>query len=109
MTEITVYRSRGRIAGFKANGHTGYAESGEDIVCSAVSALTQTAIMGLTEHLGLRASHEIKEGSLTCMLDKSISNDEWKSAEIILETMLLGLKSIEGNYCGYLRLTEREV
>lgn len=76
---------------------------------SAVSALTQTAIMGLTEHLGLRASHEIKEGSLTCMLDKSISNDEWKSAEIILETMLLGLKSIEGNYCGYLRLTEREV
>ncbi len=109
MTEITVFRSRGRIAGFKANGHTGYAASGEDIVCSALSALTQTAVMGLTEYLGLRVAHEIKEGSLTCMLDKGISDDEWKGAEIILETMLLGLKSIEGNYCGYLRLTEREV
>ena len=43
MTEITVFLKGGKPIGFDAHGHTGYAECGEDIVCAAVSAITQTA------------------------------------------------------------------
>ena len=43
MTEITVFLKDGKPIGFDAHGHTGYAECGEDIVCAAVSAITQTA------------------------------------------------------------------
>ena len=42
MTEITVFLKGGKPIGFDAHGHTGYAECGEDIVCAAVSAITQT-------------------------------------------------------------------
>lgn len=41
MTRITLFRSRSHAIGFEAEGHTGYAEEGSDIVCAAVSALTQ--------------------------------------------------------------------
>ena len=33
MTRITLFRSRSHAIGFEAEGHTGYAEEGSDIVC----------------------------------------------------------------------------
>ena len=39
--------------GFTASGHSGFAERGHDIVCAAVSALTQTCELGLSDVLGL--------------------------------------------------------
>ena len=40
MTKVTFYQNRnGRITGFEARDHSGYAVAGEDIVCAAVSAL----------------------------------------------------------------------
>ena len=39
MTRITLFRSRSHAIGFEAEGHTGYAEEGSDIVCAAISAL----------------------------------------------------------------------
>ena len=37
MTRIEIYRKKGRVVGYKATGHSGYAEYGEDIVCAALS------------------------------------------------------------------------
>ena len=37
MTTIRFDRRAGRILGFSCQGHSGYAEAGEDIVCAAVS------------------------------------------------------------------------
>ena len=44
MTTITFYKSEGHYYGFEEQGHTGYAESGEDILCSALSAMTMLII-----------------------------------------------------------------
>ena len=49
MTAIIVEKANGKILSVEASGHTGYAESGEDIVCAALSAIIQTAALGLTE------------------------------------------------------------
>ena len=46
MTRITLFRSRSHAIGFEAEGHTGYAEEGSDIVCAAISALLWTLLMG---------------------------------------------------------------
>ena len=41
MISVTVYKDRNNhYTGFRCDGHAGYAELGEDIVCSAVSVLT---------------------------------------------------------------------
>jgi uncharacterized protein YsxB (DUF464 family) len=41
--------SRSRLSSFLATGHAGWAESGRDLACAAVSVVLQTAWVGLSE------------------------------------------------------------
>ncbi len=43
------------------------------------------------------------------MLEKTVKGSKLQQAELILGTMLLGLRSVEQDYSDYLKLTEREV
>ncbi|MBO5127337.1 MAG: ribosomal-processing cysteine protease Prp [Clostridia bacterium] len=40
MTKITFFRKNGVFWGFRETGHTGFGEEGDDILCSALSAMT---------------------------------------------------------------------
>lgn len=44
------------------SGHAGYAESGKDIVCAGVTALTQTLIRSLEGVTGNEIDYEISSG-----------------------------------------------
>lgn len=44
MTKVVFYKSKGVFWGFEEQGHTGFAESGNDILCSAISAMTMLVI-----------------------------------------------------------------
>ena len=44
MTKVVFYKTDGVYYGFEEQGHTGYAESGEDILCSALSSMTMLII-----------------------------------------------------------------
>ncbi len=44
MTTIVFYKAGGVYYGFEEQGHTGYAEAGEDILCSALSSMTMLII-----------------------------------------------------------------
>ena len=44
MTTIVFYKAGGFYYGFEEQGHTGYAEAGEDILCSALSSMTMLII-----------------------------------------------------------------
>ena len=44
MTKIVFFRSDGIFYGFEEQGHTGYGEEGDDILCSAISAMTMFLI-----------------------------------------------------------------
>lgn len=109
MTEIAVFFHNGRPTGFDAKGHTGYAKSGEDIVCAAVSAITQTAAMGVLELCKCPSEFDIKDGRLRLKIADSSSAQQREKAELILSTMLLGLRSVQRDYSDYLKLIEREV
>jgi hypothetical protein len=106
MTHIDLYRTReGHLQGFRLKGHAGMAEKGRDIVCAAVSVLTQTAVLGLHRHLGLTPDVERKDGYLTCMLTER-EMIEMSAVQAILETMVIGLTDIAGQYPDYVRIKE---
>ncbi len=44
MIKIVFYRQGDAFWGFEESGHAGYAESGDDIICSAVSAMSMLVI-----------------------------------------------------------------
>lgn len=109
MTTITLFSQSGGLVGFEAKGHTGYAEVGGDIVCSAVSALTTAAANGITEILHLPLAVETAEGYLYAMLEKGVAGQDLEKARIILETMALGLSSIAETYEDSIKIIERKV
>lgn len=109
MTRVEVDRTGGKIISFHVSGHSGYAKSGRDIVCSAVSALTQSAVYGLTDIAGIEAKCATGEKELSCTLKDSLAGEQRLKADMILETMLAGLLSIEAGYPKNLNILQREV
>ncbi len=65
MVEVSIVEdSRGRLSSFLAEGHAGWAESGTDVVCAAVSALLQGAWLGLAEVASVTVDGERTSGRL---------------------------------------------
>lgn len=106
MIVVQVRRVEGRPAGFTVTGHAGYAPRGSDIVCAAVSALTDTTVLGLERLAGAKALVKAEEGNLSCDLPEGLSPAARERAELLLETMLLGLSEITRAYPGRLRLRD---
>ena len=44
MTTIIFYKTDGYYYGFEEQGHTGYGESGDDVLCAALSSMTMLLI-----------------------------------------------------------------
>ena len=44
MTKVVFFKSGDSFWGFEEQGHTGFAESGEDILCAAISSMTMLVI-----------------------------------------------------------------
>ena len=92
MIKVKIFKeSAGRIVGFEVAGHSGTAAHGQDIVCAGVSSLTQTALLGLGEHLHRDLDYSVASGELKMRL-KGAPDD---LTEAILQTMLLGLMEIQ--------------
>lgn len=110
MIRVTFLREQGRLVGFDCKGHADYAEHGQDIVCSAVSALAQTAVLGLVQVAHIPAGYAIEEdGSLHCILGKDATEKQCKEAELLLKTLSAGLHAVDESYPGYLKFVSKEV
>ena len=109
MTQVIIFRNGKHIYGFSADGHSGYAEEGSDIVCSAVSALTQTTLLGIIQTVGAEAVYKIDErGSIECRLTEK-NPDKLEKSELLIKVMYEGLCNIKESYGKYLSVAEREV
>ncbi len=101
MIKITICERNGMIWAFQVKGHSGYAEAGSDIVCSAVSTATQMAVVGLKEVLNLETEVDIKDGYLHLELS---NEDEFAKAQDILLAMKKTLENIAENYAKFVKL-----
>ena len=96
MTKITIFKKDDIIWSYQVKGHSGFAEEGKDIVCSAVSTATQMTLVGLKEVLKLKVESIIEDGFLQVRLLDGDENN--KDAQILLNTMFLTLQDIAKNY-----------
>lgn len=100
MITITFTSRAGDCTGFTASGHAGYAPAGQDIVCAAVSALTQGTIAAI--------------GGLTACEGETVQNilDEFHyrirspdhTAQILLAGLEIALQEIQNQYGDYLEV-----
>ncbi|MDY4920258.1 MAG: ribosomal-processing cysteine protease Prp [Phascolarctobacterium sp.] len=105
MITVDVFKNKqGMVVGYKVSGHAGFGEEGNDIICSAISALTQAPLLGLEKHLKLKPSYDVnqEDGILEVALN-SAPND---LTEAILVTMVYGVESIARQCPQYVRIKE---
>ena len=106
MTDIKVKRNNNSIVEVTASGHTGYGESGEDIVCAGVSTLLQSALLGLLQVAKINVKYRVNEeqGTLRFALPDHLSAVERHDADVILNTMLCGLQDLYTEYSDFINL-----
>ena len=101
MTTAIFHTEGRRITGFTVQGHSGYASEGEDIVCAAVSAITQTAMMGL-KRFAPDTRARWREGDAP-LLEVEVPHPT-RETEVILTTMVIGLEDILSGVPQYVRI-----
>lgn len=110
MIQVNITRNqKGSILKYEVTGHANAAEYGEDVVCAAVSVLSQTTVLGLYEIANIKVGYEIKPGYLLCILPKEMTPEERDKANVLLDTMVLGLRNLMVSYSEYITLHDKEV
>ncbi len=109
MINIEINRNYiGNVYRFVVDGHSGYEESGRDIVCASVSTATQSVILGMSEILGIRLNIIIDDGHLACEIPEVTDQLVLEKVNILLETMVLTLRQTESEYSDYVKMIEVE-
>ena len=97
MTHVTIYRNQeNAFTGFLCEGHAGYADAGEDIVCAGISTLvinTINSIETLTE-TAILADADEEDGTIYVNFPSGCD----KQAKLLVNAMILGLQGIQTNY-----------
>ncbi|MCB7321096.1 ribosomal-processing cysteine protease Prp [Lacrimispora sp. 210928-DFI.3.58] len=89
----------GTFWGFSARGHAGYAARGSDIVCAAVSALTQGAAHTLEGMKDTGTKVYQGTGELHCTICHPCI-----TTQAIMAMLKLSLKELENQYRNHLRI-----
>ena len=106
MITLTIRKNhKNQITEFEVNGHANFGVEGEDIVCAAVSSITQTAALGLMNIAGIKLVMTREEGYSKYTLPDSLSDEQEKAAEIILSTMYLGLDDLHQQFSDFIEIT----
>jgi uncharacterized protein YsxB (DUF464 family) len=106
MINIVISKGTQGINSVEIKGHSGYAKSGKDIVCSAVSAISQTALLGLIEVSSQKIDYIKNEevGYLKFIIPESFEEIENIKQQTILNTMILGLRDVEKGFSAFVKM-----
>ncbi|MBQ3021837.1 MAG: ribosomal-processing cysteine protease Prp [Clostridia bacterium] len=98
----TVADTDRKITQFTVDGHSGYAESGADIVCASVSSAVWLTINGIEKQNLAKLRYEERDGFVTC----TISEKSGSGADILLDSLCMFITELESQYKDYLKFTE---
>lgn len=109
MTHILIRRTKeGIYRGLTCIGHAGYGNSGEDIVCAAISVLVINTNNSLERLAGIEPAAVINEEE--GLLDLRWTADENEKMQLLMDSLVLGLSEIMNQYGKtYIDLTFEEV
>ena len=109
MIRVAFFRKEGRIVGFESEGHAGYADSGYDIVCAAVSALLITCVNGLESvaHVTPAVRQNDEVGYLKAELPDCLDEAQRHDAGVVLDVVEQGIQAIAQQYPEFVRVSTK--
>ena len=99
MITVIVSKSNGYIDSFFIEGHSDYADAGEDIVCAGVSSLSVTLANGLTEIADIPTDECVVENGFGhIVLAGQLTPSQRAQADLLMNTFALGFQSLAASY-----------
>ena len=95
-----------RITGFTVSGHSGYEESGKDIVCAYVTAVVTMAEATINDVCGAKAKVRVKDEQARITLTLPASCDEEDTVQAVLAGMMVTLLSLQEDYPDFIEVLE---
>ena len=109
MTKVVFYKSNGIYWGFEEQGHSGFASSGDDILCSAISAMTMLVINAIEISYDSEVDYNIDEETTNISVKarsalQGFEKDEKKSYAIsgLIKAYFYQLNDLVEEYYDYL-------
>lgn len=107
MTVVSLFETeQGMPLGFEAKGHTGYAPSGEDIVCAALSFLSITCANALESIAGVQPKVSTKDGYLRAEISSIQANHD---TGIILQVFRQGIYDLLQAYPEHICIKSKQI
>ena len=97
MTKVTIFRDHdGKYLAVNCFGHAEYADAGEDVVCAGISILTFNTFNAIEAY----TTDEIvvEDDEENCILSIKFMKPAGHDSELLLDTMVLGLQTIQELY-----------
>lgn len=110
MTTITFMKSGETYWGFRSCGHTGYAEEGSDILCAAVSSMSQLVVNTIESAFGAPIDYKIDEEtpclsvSVPALITGGIPDHVRFAVSRLIDAYRRQLKEMAGDYPEYIRV-----
>ncbi|CAM3084435.1 ribosomal-processing cysteine protease Prp [Paenibacillus sediminis] len=108
MIVVHILRNQdGKIRSFQIEGHAGYAIAGEDIVCAGISAVTVGTVNSIEALTGTVLNAKMKNGFLSGSVPRIQDAHTSDQVQLLLESMVVMLRSIEESYGKYIQIKEQ--
>ena len=100
MTSVTFLTEDARIIGFDVQGHSGWGESGEDIVCAAITSAVRLVEATVNDVMGLCAAVKVREAdaSISLRLPGGLANTAESTCQNLLTGLMVYLAQLHDEY-----------
>lgn len=100
MTKVKFFCSGGTVSGFEISGHTGAGETGQDIVCSAVSSAAYLVANTVLEVLKIQADAVVRDGYMKFV----IPNENLSETKVLTDGLVLHLTELQSQYPQHIKI-----
>ena len=100
MTTVSFLVEQARIVGFDVQGHSGWGEEGEDIVCAAITSAIRLVECTVNDVMGLCASVKVREkdAKISFRLPGGLSAPAESTCQNLLAGLMVYLTQLHDEY-----------
>ena len=95
MTTVKILKRQSEVIGFEVTGHSGWAQSGKDIVCASISSAVQLVANGITECARVKAAINMNDNTIRLEVQNHKDAD---AARILLNSFQLHMELLSEQY-----------
>lgn len=109
MITIRIKRDKNTfIQSFEMSGHANSGPYGQDLVCAAVSAVSIGTINAIHTLTGVNLVSDVEEegGFIHCDVPFNLPKETFDNVQLLMEGMIVSLKSIEEEYGKFIQINE---